>query len=397
MNIKNGKEIRYYFFIICIYLFTFQNALQKTIPIIQYLDEIFALLLIPVLIVHLIKSKNRFLIKKYDLIIIVALSILVFTGIYSNIKYKYQPLKLAISDMLLILKFFMAYYLSGFIFKNEYINKYSKDVSKHIKLIIIFLLIMTILNYAFNLYSGEIRYGIKSNSLFYEHPTYLSAVCVMLLANLIMFEKKINWLYTGIIVFILCTTIRVKAIGFIFAFFCLAYFVNKRNRKITFSKIGIVALIIVAVAYQQLKFYFITIDDSARNVLLSTSIEIANDYFPFGTGFATYGSYNSAKEYSPIYKMYQIDNVFGLEEGKTFFISDNFWPMILGQFGYIGLMAYGICVLYVFKKIQEQYKTENKYIYIAKIICLLYLLISSTSESAFVNPISLPLGIILGM
>ena len=397
MIIEDKKGIRYYFLILCIYIFVFQNAIQKYVPIFQYFDEIFALLLVPVLIVHLLKAKNRFLIKRYDFIIVVSIFILAFVGIYSNVKFKYQSSSLAISDLLLVLKFFMAYYLSGFIFKNENIEKYGKNIVKHIKLIVIFLLIMTILNYAFNLYNGEIRYGIKSNKIFYEHPTYLSAVCVILLANIIIFEKKINWKYTCIILFILVTTFRFKAIGFVCTFLGLAIFLERANKKITFSKIGIIALIIIAISYQQLEFYFIKLDESARNVLLNTSIKIANDYFPVGTGFATYGSIFSAKRYSPIYKMYQIDNVYGLEEGKAFFVSDSFWPMILGQFGYIGLIAYIICILCIFKKIQAQYIKENKYMYIAKIICLLYLLISSTSESAFVNPIAIPLAIILGM
>lgn len=397
MNIENKKEIRYYFFIMCIYFFTFQNAIQKIVPIFQYWDEIFAILLIPVLIVYSIKSKGRILVKKYNLIIIISLLILVFSGLYSNIKYKYQTLELVFNDLLLVLKFFMAYFISELVFKIDYMEKERKKISKHIKLITIFLFIMTILNYIFNLYDGEIRYGIKSNKLFYEHPTYLSAVCVGLLANLIIFEKKINKKYTYIILFILATTVRVKTIGFIFAFLCLIYFVDKKNKKLTFSKIGIVALITIAITYEQLEFYFLKNNDFARSVLLNTSIKIANDYFPFGTGFATYGSYNSIKNYSPIYLRYGINNIYGLEKGKAYFVSDCFWPMILGQFGYIGFILYILCILFIFKKIQKQYRTETKYLYIAKITCLLYLLISSTSESAFVNPISMPLAIILGM
>lgn len=397
MDADNKKEIRYYFFVLCIYLFIFQNALQRYIPIFQYADEIFALLLIPVLIIHIVKSKNRFVIKKYDLIIVVSLLILVIIGIYSNIKYGYQQPLMVISDLLLVLKFFMVYYLSGYIFKSEKMEIYSKNIVKHVKFIIIFLFIMTIFNYAFNLYVGEIRYGIKSNKLFYEHPTYLSAVCVILLANLIIFEKKLNWKYICIILLILITTFRFKAIGFVGAFLVLAIYLKRNNKKITFLKLGIVALIIFAITYQQLEYYFIKLDDSARNVILNTSIEIANDYFPIGTGFATYGSAFSVKKYSPVYKMYQINNIYGLEEGKAYFASDSFWPMVLGQFGYIGLIMYFISILYIFKKIQAQYKKENKYMYIAKLISLLYLIISSTSESAFVNPMAIPFAIILGM
>lgn len=55
------------------------------------------------------------------------------------------------------------------------------------------------------------------------------------------------------------------------------------------------------------------------------------DYFPLGTGFATYASEQARKNYSPIYTMY------GLNTGETpmdsKFLNDVFWSIIFAQGG----------------------------------------------------------------
>lgn len=151
------------------------------------------------------------------------------------------------------------------------------------------------------------------------------------------------------------------------------------------------------IAYDQIEYYFFTSDDIARGVLLETSIKIANEHFPVGAGFGTFASYFSATNYSPIYAKYNIQDVHGLTKENPSFISDSFWPMLIGQFGYIGAILYLICIILMLVKIQKKFSIENKYKYIAKISILAYLMISSTSESAFVNPMAISLALILGI
>ncbi len=385
-----------HFFIIIMYLLVFQNLLQNYIGIFQYFDEFLAILLFPYMLGYLMKTKN-WKVKKYDFIIIISLILIFCIGMYSNLKYKYQPISVAISDALLVYKFFLVYYLFNIINKKNVLHNYSNLIIKNLKIITIILSILTILNYAFNLFPYQYRYGIMANRLFYSHPTYLAAICIFILCAMIYFKGKINSIYTYILAIIILTTLRMKAIGFLAIFVLIVLFVKKRNKRITFSKLAVLGLICAALVYNQIEYYFFTTTDSARSALLTTSIEIANDYAPFGTGFGTFASHFSAEVYSPIYEKYGIENIYGLQKNNTSFISDSFWPMILGQFGYLGLILYCICLICIFKKIQINYSSENKNIYMAKIIVLVYLLISSTSESAFVNPIAIPLAIILGL
>ena len=76
------------------------------------------------------------------------------------------------------------------------------------------------------------------------------------------------------------------------------------------------------------------------------------------------------------------------------FISDTFWPMILGQCGFIGFAAFiGALVLFVRRVLTLR---ENKSAYAAAVFLLLYLLIASTSESAFANPLAVPFAFWIG-
>lgn len=392
-KIKNINSIMYIFFIFTIYILIFQNLLQTYIKPIQYFDEILSLLFFPAFILFAKKDK----LKMYDLILIVCLILLLFIGLYSNYKYNYQPITIALSDVILVYKFFLVYYLFSIINSNNLIEKYSNNIVKHLKIITIVLFILTIMNYIFKIFPYTERYGIMSNRLFYSHPTYLAAVCIFLLCSFILFYKKLNTKYTYILMFIILTTLRMKAIGFLVVFSLICLFVIKTNKKITFSKITIVAIVCIFAVYNQIEYYFFETNDSARQVLLVTSFKIANDHFPFGAGFGTYASHFSAQIYSPVYSLYNIQDTYGISRNNTSFISDSFWPMIIGQFGYIGSICYVISLIIILIKIQRSFKQEEKYKYIAKIMAFSYLIIASTSEAAFVNTISIPLAIIIGL
>jgi hypothetical protein len=77
----------------------------------------------------------------------------------------------------------------------------------------------------------------------------------------------------------------------------------------------------------------------ARIALYSTSVLIARDDFPFGAGLGRYGSGVSRDPYSPVYAQYGLDKIDGLSPTHSSFVSDTFWPRILGETGVIGLVA----------------------------------------------------------
>ena len=397
---KNENNYLIYICIVCIYLFIFQQLLQTKIDFFRYFDEIIAVVSIPILLSIIIHNKGNVNIKKYDLHMIILVIILFATGLYSSLKFKYQSINIALSDAFLVLKFFLAYMLSQLLIKKEFIDKNNSKIYKHAKIITYLFLALTIANYTFNIWpNSSYRMGIMSNQLFYSHPTMLASSCVFLIALIMLTKptKKIPIINIVILFFILLSTLRFKAVGAAIIVLAMLFYLHYTKKKITLLQIGIVAIIAILLSWKQINYYFINVDAGARSVLFETSIKIAEDYFPVGTGFATFGSYFSSVSYSPVYMMYGINNIWGLEKGRTFFVSDNFWPMIIGQFGVIGLICYLLLLFITYKKIQNEYSERNKYLYITKLISLGYLIISSTSESAFVSPFAIPFALIIGI
>ena len=394
---KNARYAKIY--IILLYLLVLQNPLQNYIKGFQYIDEILALMFFPIAIIYIVKNNGKIRIGKKDIAIVLCLFIIIAIGLISNIIYGYQSVIYVLSDLLVFVKFFLVYYSVQTIFKGR-LKEYSKLISVHIKIITSILFILTILNYIFDIWPPEsYRYGIGVNQICFTHPTMLAAVTVALMCNLIFFryEKEKFYIITLIMqILLIASTLRMKAIAFIAVSILLMIYVLKFNKKIKVLNVLLVGGICILISYNQIVYYF-TDDSFARTALLETSFEIANDYFPLGTGFGTYGSYFSGINYSPIYEMYGINNIWGLSKNNPAFISDTFWPMIIGQFGYISTILYLICIILIFSKIQDIYSKENKYMYVAKILCLVYLCISSTSESAFVNPLAILLAVVLAL
>lgn len=66
------------------------------------------------------------------------------------------------------------------------------------------------------------------------------------------------------------------------------------------------------------------------------------------------------------------------------FIADTFWPMIIGQFGVLGLGIYIYILLRIYKNIINN---DNLDYYFGQILALLYLIILSIAEASFSGPI----------
>lgn len=86
---------------------------------------------------------------------------------------------------------------------------------------------------------------------------------------------------------------------------------------------------------------------TARELLYGGAIQVAAEHFPLGAGLGRYGSWMSRIEYSPIYRELGFDEVWGLSPTYPLFITDTFWPQILGEIGVLGVAAYLVFVVAV--------------------------------------------------
>jgi len=247
----------------------------------------------------------------------------------------------------------------------------------------------------------------------FGHPSRL-ATTALLSAFLYFISNKFN--RKTVLMFILMVSLsllsfRSKAYGIsvIVILPLLVFYKQLSNNTFRFRlRYSIVFLMllsmVIAVAWPKIYFYFVVGTENpekmfARPALFLTALKIVKDYFPFGSGLASFASHFSAKYYSSIYYQYNLSHLQGLSEDMPSFISDSFFPQLLGQFGFAGLMLFISGFLLIMKKSYKYYLTNKKggnYLYL--IYCILaFLVIESVADSTFVQNRGMFIMILLGI
>ncbi|HEM3616860.1 TPA: hypothetical protein U1C21_001419 [Streptococcus suis] len=246
----------------------------------------------------------------------------------------------------------------------------------------------------------EIRFGLPAQQLFFGHPTALSAVSFFLLMLItLQYERKSNEKFHIIILLlIILATLRTKAIIAAVIYIYLYFRIIVFKRKLTLWSIIFIGIVAIMFGWSQINFYFLDVKSTqtARGALTYISTKVAKDKFPLGGGFGTFGSAASGTSYSPLYSLYGVSHIWGLNRSNPMFVSDTFWPMILGQSGYSGLIIYILFLIELLKKCVCDLR-KNSTLYGVSLAIFLFLLISSTSESGFVNPSAVFFGFVLGL
>ena len=126
----------------------------------------------------------------------------------------------------------------------------------------------------------------------------------------------------------------------------------------------------------------------ARVALTYTSFSIGNDFFPLGVGFGQFGSPISNNWNSIVYQMYGIDNIWGLTgEDDVIFMYDTFWPMILGETGYLGTLIYMFILYFSFGPFLKRFcnSTSDKLVLFPSLLFIIFL-VASTGKPVFSGP-----------
>lgn len=390
MKIKN-KYLDFVLIIIFNLIF-FSIALQdfSFFSFFKFIDEIIAL--IGVLFILLEIIKNGIQIKRFKYILVLSIIVL-FYLIYSYV-LEIQGLFSIIIDFITLIKFFSSIYFFYYIIKKLQIKYMPNLLVSEVRIIVYIYFLLTIAFYLFNIFPAyEIRYGIKCLRLFYPNYTVFANSLIFLLIFLYKYNNKSIIILLTILSFMIVFTFRSKSIAFLVIFWAFIVIEKLKSKSVQFIILSCALILAIYLSIDKIIFYFIEIDDSARNVLYKTSIQIANSNI-FGYGFGSFGSAQSGISYSIVYTIYGIDNIYGLSINNSSFISDTFWPMIIGQFGYPGLIIYILILISLIKKILSAY---NKKIKIMMFMSLILLIINSFAESSFVHPMSIMFAFLIGV
>lgn len=415
-KVTDGKTV---VFLALVYLLIFQRPLETVWPGFSYIDEAVALLGV-VSAFDQIVIKRKSCLPKYMLLAYAFLAVFFISGLLGNILFQYQPWKWVIVDIYTNFKFFFAI-LTGYLFFFDLSwEKLKKTAAFHGKLITGFLFAFFLLDRVFQLYPGEIRHGIRSARLFFIHSTYFAGAVAFLLCFMTIFYDKKTWPFLVMGVIMIVFTLRSKAMASA-ALFCVIFvLIIVLKLKVKLWHLTLLGGFAVLLGWPQIEYYFIALSgSSARSVMLITSFLIMKDYFPIGTGFGTYASSAAEKCYSPVYLKYGFndnmelrnindwENTYRLIEkiGEEInkpkyingvFLNDTFWPIIFGQSGVIGTVAYVGALLIFFKKCFEAQKV-NRYCFAAMMYLWAHLIISSIAEPAFNNAMAIPFAMMMGI
>lgn len=367
-------------------------------PLVQYADEIFAIFAITQIVWRYKRLYRNSEYCKLFKVTIITLGVIVIIGITSNLVSKViiEPIPILI-DLFGVIKLPIS-----FLYVYSIVNDRDKMVIlNNLKLpsevFIIIVFICGVINIFYDMgMSFDIRYGIRSFTFIYNNPGGLNAALVIAYVITFITASKVRKRIIGSMALIsIIFTLRGAGIGVvgIIIMFRIYFYYKESNKTLRVYKLIPFAFLAAVLGYNQIFEYFVS-GTSLRSLLLRNSFVVFKRFFPFGSGFATYGSDQAFKNYSKLYYEFGYNNIYMLNEQNGYVANDNFWPMIIAQFGILGIIFYSYLVYYQFKMVLRL--KRNKYVKVSAIALLSLLFIGSLGNAVYTSASGMMVYIVLG-
>lgn len=360
------------------------------VPILQYADELVTILLLPYMVLGTIKRCTY--IDKCIRNIIYLFVLIGLIGIASTVLNKVQPDKFAVClDMLTLSKIIICPIGMYFLLNEHNSEEIIRILTPMAKFFLWSGLACAVVSQFLNIGMTEYeRNGIKSFYFIvgFQHLFSILVLCALL----IILSKKYDLRYILIAIVQMILTLKGPSIIWSVSILFILYYFKRDREKIDKWVYVVLLLFCIIFGQFQIQNYFLN-DTAPRLVLFNYGLKTALAYFPLGSGFATYGSPVAASYYSPLYQLYGFSNKYGMSKTDTSFLNDNYWPTIIGQFGFWGLIiALIIFVNFFYFVMKSNLRKELKAVTIS---CLLFIAIHSLGSSIFTTNATLILFIIM--
>lgn len=324
-----------------------------------YVDEVFGIFALGMLLILIGK------LKKNDLVSMILLLSTVALGLLSNITSGVTVAKSSIFiDVLTQIKVILAFYFVKSFFTDREKQSVLDLLLPISKLFCIVTFVLSVASQFTNLgMSPDRRYGLNCfNFVFafnFEYiATYMVVFATFVCSNKLSKNQKLIYYFMALVAIAL--NLKSEAIIFAAAYIFLFFYLRKHQKL----NIFVILLLIGGVVFLgqfQIDNYLAK-EGTARHEFFVYAFKNANDHFPFGSGFATYGSAEAAKHYSPLYYDYGFHKIWGMTpDANGTFLNDTYWASIIGQFGYIGTLLIGlvyISIFFIFTN--KNYKFDQK-------------------------------------
>lgn len=191
------------------------------------------------------------------------------------------------------------------------------------------------------------RYGIKSYNFIFPMSFQFLAVALVAIAVLSYSKEKYNnrLPYAAVCIGLILATKSSPLLFSVMFIFLLVYF--KKRNKLKTRTIVFMVIIVLLLGTFQIQTYLMN-ENAPRYLFFYYGGKTANTYFPLGSGFATFGSDQASRNYARLYYQYGFHHLFGMNPQDGSFLSDTFWPMAIGQFGWIGSFLYILIYIRIF-------------------------------------------------
>lgn len=311
----------------------------------SYFDEGLALIcMVYVMILFIMKKLNS-----ADQISIFLLIVVIVIGVISNIlsKLAYTWFSVFV-DVISETKFLWTLFAFKYYITSAVYEDMSRTLRPFAKWFCYLAGVFAVISQFINLGMTEnVRYGIKSYNFIFPMSFQFLAVALVAIAVLSKSkaDKDNRMSYTAVCVGLILATKSSPLLFSVMFLFLLIYF--KKRAKLRTRTVVFLAVIVLLLGTFQIRTYLMNVN-APRYLFFYYGGKTANTYFPFGSGFATFGSDQAARNYSWLYYQYGFNNLFGMNTKDGAFLSDTFWPMGIGQFGWIGFVLYVLIYVRIF-------------------------------------------------
>ena len=216
------------------------------------------------------------------------------------------------------------------------------------------------------------------------------ALCCAMIYYLFSKQTKRNRNIAILIMLLGLVSGKSKYFGECVVFIALVIFVKSKinfTSVSTLLKVAALGCVVIFFTWTKFNAYYVEgfqsdAAEMARPLTYETGVKIMfKDYIPFGSGLGSFGTAAAAKEYSPLYYDYQLNNVFGLTPENPMFLADAFYPT-LAEFGIVGLFFF----LWFWKRrLWECNKIPNIVYYRMALMAILALALESTADSSYLS------------
>ena len=181
-----------------------------------------------------------------------------------------------------------------------------------------------------------------------------------------------------------------KYFGECVCFIALVFFVHKKikfDNLTTYLKVGALGAVVIFFTWSKFNAYYVEgMQHDADRMARPMSYQVArriifHDYIPFGSGLGSFATAAAAKEYSPIYYQYHLDDIWGLTPDNPMFLADAFYPT-LAEFGMFGLFFF---LWFWARRLKEANAIPDVVHYRMALMCILALALESTADTSYLS------------